>query len=97
GNVVAVRVRRIVTGRGGGRSVGPYASFNLGGAGGDEQKAVVGNRSRLATADTAETDGIVTTASGLGLAVLAADCVPLLAADPSSDVIGAAHAGRVGA
>ena len=32
--------------------------------------------------DTAATDGIVTTATGLGLAVLVADCVPLLAGDP---------------
>jgi polyphenol oxidase len=42
-------------------------------------------------------DGIVTTATDLGLAVLVADCVPLLAGDPRSGVIGAAHAGRLGA
>lgn len=45
----------------------------------------------------AGTDGMVTSRSDLGLAVLVADCVPLLAADPLAAVIGAAHAGRVGA
>jgi polyphenol oxidase len=34
---------------------------------------------------------------GVGLAVLAADCVPVLLADPQAGVVGAAHAGRVGA
>jgi YfiH family protein len=48
------------------------------------------------SADTTGTDGIVTSTAGLGLAVLVADCVPLLAADPASGVIGAAHAGRKG-
>lgn len=43
------------------------------------------------------TDGVVTTSPGLVLAVLVADCVPVLAADPVAGVIGAAHAGRVGA
>lgn len=43
------------------------------------------------------TDGLVTTRSDLALAVLAADCVPILAADPVAGVIGAAHAGRRGA
>ncbi len=42
-------------------------------------------------------DGIVTTAAGLALGVLAADCVPILAGDPEAGVIGAAHAGRRGA
>jgi YfiH family protein len=44
-----------------------------------------------------ETDGIVTASSGLGLAVLVADCVPILLADPDAGVIGAVHAGRRGA
>jgi len=44
-----------------------------------------------------ETDGIVTATSGLGLAVLVADCVPMLLADPDAGVIGAVHAGRLGA
>lgn len=44
-----------------------------------------------------ECDGIVTRAPGLALGVLAADCVPILAADPVGGVVGAAHAGRRGA
>ena len=43
------------------------------------------------------TDGVVTDRPGLALAVLTADCVPVLAADERAGVIGAAHAGRVGA
>lgn len=43
------------------------------------------------------TDGLVTDRPGLALAVLTADCVPVLAADESAGVIGAVHAGRVGA
>ena len=43
------------------------------------------------------TDGLVSSTPGLGLAVLVADCVPLLAGDPAGAVIGAAHAGRKGA
>lgn len=42
-------------------------------------------------------DAIVTTRPGLALAVLVADCVPVLAGDADSRVIGAAHAGRRGA
>lgn len=48
-------------------------------------------------ATVADTDALVTTAPRLALAVLSADCVPLLLADPRAGVIGAAHAGRVGA
>ena len=44
-----------------------------------------------------ESDGIVTAAAGLGLAVLVADCVPILAGDPVAGVIAAVHAGRRGA
>jgi hypothetical protein len=44
-----------------------------------------------------DTDGIVTATTGLGLAVLVADCVPILAADPVAGVIAAVHAGRRGA
>jgi len=43
------------------------------------------------------TDGLVTAVPGLALAVLVADCVPILAGDPDSGVVGVAHAGRVGA
>lgn len=44
-----------------------------------------------------DTDGIVTSDRGVGLAVLVADCVPILAADPVAGVIAAVHAGRRGA
>ena len=49
------------------------------------------------TADPApEADGLVTTTPDLVLMVRAADCVPVLLADPDSGVIGAAHCGRPG-
>ena len=41
-------------------------------------------------------DGIFTDVPGLGLAVLVADCAPVLLADPEAGVVGAAHSGRVG-
>ncbi|KOG08744.1 MULTISPECIES: peptidoglycan editing factor PgeF [Streptomyces] len=41
-------------------------------------------------------DALVTTRPGLGLAVLTADCVPVLLADPVAGVVAAAHAGRPG-
>ncbi len=47
--------------------------------------------------DFAGYDAAVTALQGVGLAVLAADCVPVLLADPRAGVVGAAHAGRVGA
>ncbi|MHA6795316.1 peptidoglycan editing factor PgeF [Pseudonocardia bannensis] len=50
-----------------------------------------------AAPDIPETDAVVTAQPGVGLAVLAADCVPVLLADPVAGVVGAAHAGRVGA
>lgn len=42
-------------------------------------------------------DGMVTRVAGLGLAVLTADCQPVLLADAGAGVIGAAHAGWRGA
>ncbi len=42
-------------------------------------------------------DGMVTGEAGLALGVLAADCAPVLFADPQARVIGAAHAGWKGA
>jgi YfiH family protein len=42
-------------------------------------------------------DGVVTDRPGVGLAVLVADCVPILAGDPAAGVIAAVHAGRRGA
>lgn len=44
-----------------------------------------------------EADGIVTDRSGLLLGIVTADCAPVLLADPSAGVIGAAHAGWRGA
>ncbi|WP_309116602.1 peptidoglycan editing factor PgeF [Saccharothrix sp.] len=43
------------------------------------------------------TDAVVTATPGLALVVLTADCVPVLLGDPEAGVIGAVHAGRVGA
>ncbi|HEY2725499.1 MAG TPA: peptidoglycan editing factor PgeF [Pseudonocardiaceae bacterium] len=43
------------------------------------------------------TDGVVTAEPELVMAVLVADCVPVLLADPVAGVVGAVHAGRVGA
>lgn len=43
------------------------------------------------------TDALVTTERGLALAVLVADCVPVLLADHRAGVVAAAHAGRMGA
>ncbi|MEL7150327.1 MAG: peptidoglycan editing factor PgeF [Pseudomonadota bacterium] len=44
-----------------------------------------------------EADAIVTATPGLALAILTADCQPVLFADPSNGVVGAAHAGWKGA
>jgi YfiH family protein len=44
----------------------------------------------------AEVDAIVTVRRGLALAVLTADCTPVLLADPVAGVVAAAHAGRPG-
>lgn len=41
-------------------------------------------------------DASITSRPGLGLAIRVADCVPVLFADPTAGLIGAAHAGRVG-
>jgi YfiH family protein len=44
-----------------------------------------------------DTDAMVTSAPRLALAVVSADCVPVLMADARAGVVGAVHAGRVGA
>jgi polyphenol oxidase len=44
-----------------------------------------------------DADGLVTTTRGLALAVVTADCVPLLMSDARAGVVAAVHAGRVGA
>ncbi|WP_329073012.1 peptidoglycan editing factor PgeF [Streptomyces sp. NBC_01429] len=46
--------------------------------------------------DIPAVDAVVTVRRGLALAVLTADCVPLLLADPAAGVVAAAHAGRPG-
>ncbi|MBL4854764.1 MAG: peptidoglycan editing factor PgeF [Robiginitomaculum sp.] len=47
--------------------------------------------------DQPKADGIVTNVPGLAICALAADCAPVLFADPHAGVIGAAHAGWRGA
>ncbi|MBN0043903.1 peptidoglycan editing factor PgeF [Streptomyces actuosus] len=48
------------------------------------------------TADVPAVDAVVTVRRGLALAVLTADCTPVLLADPVAGVAAAAHAGRPG-
>ena len=48
------------------------------------------------SSEVPECDGIVTRATELALAVLVADCVPVLLHDAAAGVIGAVHAGRPG-
>ncbi|WNZ12314.1 peptidoglycan editing factor PgeF [Streptomyces sp. 11x1] len=55
-----------------------------------------GTGSGSASGDIPPVDAIVTTRRGLALAVLTADCVPVLLADPVAGVVAAAHAGRPG-
>lgn len=43
-----------------------------------------------------DSDGIITARSGVALAVLVADCTPVLLADPAAGVVAAVHAGRPG-
>lgn len=57
--------------------------------GGDVVRAVPGG-------PRASADGLVTDEAGVVLLVRAADCVPVLLADPDAGVLGAAHAGRPG-
>jgi len=49
------------------------------------------------TANRPKADAIVTSTEGLAIGVTAADCGPILFADPKARVIGAAHAGWKGA
>ena len=46
--------------------------------------------------DIPSVDAVVTARRGLALAVLTADCTPVLLADPVAGIAGAAHAGRPG-
>ncbi|CAN5316928.1 peptidoglycan editing factor PgeF [soil metagenome] len=52
--------------------------------------------SRGRNGGVAGVDALVTTTPGLGLVVLAADCLPVLLADPAAGVVAVAHAGRQG-
>ena len=52
--------------------------------------------SRRRDGGAAGVDALVTATPGLGLVVLAADCLPVLLADPGAGVVAAAHAGRQG-
>ncbi|MDX6286776.1 MAG: purine-nucleoside/S-methyl-5-thioadenosine phosphorylase / adenosine deaminase [Frankiales bacterium] len=47
-------------------------------------------------AAVAATDALVTSSPGLVLAVLVADCVPVMLVDETAEVVGVAHAGRRG-
>nr|WP_030783876.1 peptidoglycan editing factor PgeF [Streptomyces sp. NRRL S-920] len=49
-----------------------------------------------AGAEIPSVDAVVTARRGLALAVLTADCTPVLLADPAAGVVAAAHAGRPG-
>ncbi|MEU9096112.1 peptidoglycan editing factor PgeF [Streptomyces sp. NPDC048361] len=50
----------------------------------------------FAPGDPAAVDAVVTSRRGTALAVLTADCTPVLLADPVAGIAGAAHAGRPG-
>ncbi len=60
-------------------------------------KAVHVITSRAMAAARPQADGLVTSQAGIALSVLAADCAPVLFADPRAGIIGAAHAGWKGA
>jgi hypothetical protein len=60
---------------------------------GDRVEVVDGPRD----SPVAETDALVTSTPRLALAVVSADCVPVLLADARAGVVAAVHAGRVGA
>lgn len=48
------------------------------------------------TGPAPQADGLVTTTPGLALAMMVADCVPVMFVDPQTGVAGVAHAGRRG-
>lgn len=60
-------------------------------------KAVVEVATPFAAEARPDADALVTRVPGLAIGVLTADCAPVLFADPTAKVIGAAHAGWRGA
>ena len=68
----SVRPRRVVTDRRGGRSVSPYASFNLGDHVGDDPAAVAANRARVARELAVPDDRLVwmSQVHGTGVAIV---------------------------
>ena len=58
--------------------------------------AVVDGPPPEGTDSVAVADALVTTRTDVALAVLVADCIPVLLADPDAGVVAAAHAGRGG-
>ena len=64
---------------------------------GDRVEVVDAPRTMGAGGAFDDTDALVTATPRLALAVITADCVPVLLGDARNGVIGAAHAGRVGA
>ena len=64
---------------------------------GDHVEVVDAPRSIGAGGAFDDTDALVSATPRLALAVITADCVPVLLGDARNGVIGAAHAGRVGA
>ena len=63
---------------------------------GADVRVVTGPDVPGAEEDAPEVDAVATTVPGLALAVLVADCAPVLLADPVAGVVGAAHSGRPG-
>lgn len=61
-----------------------------------DRVVVVDAETDLAELAGTPADALATRSRRIGLAVRAADCIPVLVADPAAGVIGAAHAGRVG-
>ena len=59
--------------------------------------AVVSDAAQLPEIGKTRADAIVTNQPGIAIAVLTADCQPILLADPQAGVIGAVHAGWRGA
>ena len=93
----------LFTARHGGTSTGKYSSLNLGDHVGDESIAVANNRrilqnmlSRIVEDSVAPVtaDALITRRPGLPLAVLSADCLPILV--KGENIVGAIHAGRKG-